>query len=47
MDCFHYVVAWLSNRIFVWPVMACCENCFVGIFYAIIGLDNRVVFAHV
>ena len=24
-------------------VMACCENCFVGISYATIGLENRVV----
>ena len=47
MDCFHEVVAWLSDSMFVWPVMACCENYFVGISYATIGLDNRVVFAHV
>ena len=37
---FHDVVAWLSDNMFVWPVMACCENCFVGISYATIDLDN-------
>ena len=47
VDCFHDVVAWLSDSMFVWPVMACCKNCFVGISYATIGRDNRVVFAHV
>ena len=47
VDCFHDVVAWLGDNMFVWPVMACYENCFVGISYTIIGLDNRVVFAHV
>ena len=31
----------------VWPIMACCENYFMGISYATIGLDNRVIFAHV
>ena len=47
MDCFHDVVAWLGDSMFVWPVMACYENYFMGISYATIGLDNRVVFAHV
>ena len=47
MDCFQGVVAWLSNSMFVWHVMACCENCFVGISYTTIGLENWVVFAHV
>ena len=28
-------------------VMACYENYFVGISYAIISLENRVVFTHV
>ena len=31
----------------MWLVMACCEKFFVGISYATIGLDNRVVFTHV
>ena len=30
---------------FVWHVMAVCVDCFVGISYAIIGLENQVVFA--
>ena len=30
---------------FVWPVMAVCVDCFVGISYATIGLENQVVFA--
>ena len=47
VDCFQGVVAWLGDNMFVWLVMACCENCFVGIFYATIGLENQVVFAHV
>ena len=47
MDCFHDVVVWLGDSMFVWPVMSCYENCFVGKSYATIGLDNRVVFAHV
>ena len=29
---------------FVWPVMAVCVDCFVGISYATIGLENQVVF---
>ena len=45
MDHFHDVVAWLSDNMFVWLVMACCENCFMVISYATISLDNRVVFA--
>ena len=47
VDCFHDVAAWPGDSMFMWPVMACCENCFVGISYATIDLDNRVVFAHV
>ena len=30
---------------FMWHVMAVCVDCFVGISYAIIGLENQVVFA--
>ena len=47
VDCFHDIGTWLSDSMFIWHVMACCENCFVGIFYATISLANRVVFAHV
>ena len=31
---------------FVWPVMAVSVDCFVGISYDIIGLENQVVFAY-
>ena len=47
VDCFQGVVAWLSDGMFVWPIMACCEKCFVGISYATISLENRVFFAHI
>ena len=47
MECFHDVVSWLGDSMFMWLVVACYENCFVGISYATFGLDNRVVFAHV
>ena len=30
---------------FVWPMMTVCVDCFVGISYATIGLENQVVFA--
>ena len=40
VDYFHNVVAWLGDNMFVWPVTACYKNCFVGIYYATIGLDN-------
>ena len=30
---------------FVWPVMTVCVDCFVGISYATIGLENQVVFS--
>ena len=30
---------------FVWFVMVVCVDCFVGISYATIGLENQVVFA--
>ena len=30
---------------FVWPVMAVCVDCFVGISYATIGRENQVFFA--
>ena len=29
---------------FVWPVMAVCVDCFIGISYATIGLENQVFF---
>ena len=47
VECFHNVVVWLSDSMFVWPIMACCENYFVGISYPTISLNNRVVFPHV
>ena len=34
-----------GGSIFVWPVMAVCVDCFVGISYSTIGLENQVVFA--
>ena len=34
-----------GGGMFVWPVMAVCVDCFVGISYAIIGLENHVFFA--
>ena len=40
VDCFQGIVAWLGDSMFVWPIVACCENCFVGISYATIGLEN-------
>ena len=30
---------------FMWLVMVVCVDCFMGISYAIIGLENQVVFA--
>ena len=30
---------------FVWSMMDVCVDCYVGISYAIIGLENQVVFA--
>ena len=30
---------------FVWPMMTVCVDCFMGISYATIGLENQVVFA--
>ena len=30
---------------FVWSMMVVCVDCFVGIYYAIIGRDNQVIFA--
>ena len=29
---------------FMWPMIVVCVDCFVGISYAIIGLENQVVF---
>ena len=34
-----------GGGMFVWHVMAVCVDYFVGISYAIIGLENQVVFA--
>ena len=34
-----------GGGMFVWHVMTVCVDCFVGISYAIIGLENQVVFA--
>ena len=34
----------LSDGMFVWPVMAVCVDCFVGISYATIGHENQFVF---
>ena len=34
-----------GGGMFVWPVMAVCVDCFVGISYATIDLENQVVFA--
>ena len=34
----------LGCGMFVWPVMIVCVDCFVDISYAIIGLENQVVF---
>ena len=39
------VVLYPGGGIFVWPMMAVCVDCFLGISYAIIGLENQVVFA--
>ena len=36
---------WPKYDMFVWPVMVVCVDCFVGISYATIGLENQVVFA--
>ena len=30
---------------FMWPVMVVCEDCFMGISYNTIGIENQVVFA--
>ena len=35
----------LGCGMFVWPVMAVCVDCFIGISYTTIGLENQVVFA--
>ena len=37
------VVLWPGSGMFVWSV-AICVNCFMGISYATIGLENQVVF---
>ena len=34
----------LGGGMFVWPVMAVCVDCFVGISYATIGRENQVSF---
>ena len=34
------VVLCPGGGMFVWPVMAVCVDCFVGISYATIGLEN-------
>ena len=34
-----------GGGMFVWLVMTVCVDCFVGISYATIGLENQVVFA--
>ena len=34
-----------GGSMFVWPVMAICVDCFVGISYAKIGLENQVFFS--
>ena len=34
----------LGGGMFVWPMMAVCVDCFVGISYAKIGRENQVVF---
>ena len=34
-----------GSGMFVWPMMAVCVDCFVGISYATIGLENQVGFA--
>ena len=33
-----------GGGMFVWPVTDVCVDCFVGISYATIGLENQVVF---
>ena len=38
------VVLCPGGGMFVWPVMAVCVDCFVGISYATIGRENQVVF---
>ena len=38
------VVLCLSGGMFVWLVMVVCVDCFVGISYATIVLENQVVF---
>ena len=35
---------WPEYGMFVWPVMAVCVDYFISISYAIIGLENHVVF---
>ena len=35
-----------GGGMFVWPVMTVCVDCFVGISYTTIGLENQVVFAY-
>ena len=35
-----------GGGMFVWPVMVICVDCFVGISYATIGLENQVVFTY-
>ena len=39
------VVLCPGGDMFMWPVMAVCVDCFVGISCATIGLENQVVFA--
>ena len=39
------VVLCPGGGMFVWPVIVVCVDCFVGISYATIGLENQVVFA--
>ena len=36
---------WPEYGMFVWLVMVVCVDCFVGISYATIGLENQVAFA--
>ena len=39
------VILCSGYSMFVSPVMVVCVDCFVGISYATIGLENQVVFA--
>ena len=45
--CLNFWIVLCSGcGMYVWPVMSVCVDYFVSISYAIIGLENQVVFSY-